>query len=93
MLLSAALLFVAQQHDGRISIVADVWDHVIDSFDKQFEAPSWRKFCQHFITALEGSLTAQVEAKMEVISIQKSFQVDHQRSSTEEIPIFWLTCV
>lgn len=58
------LLFVAQQHDGRISIVADVWDHVIDSFDKQFEAPSWRKFCQHFITALEGSLTAQVEAKM-----------------------------
>ena len=46
------IVIVAQQHDGRI-IVADVWDHVIDSFDKK-EAPSWRKFCQHFITALKA---------------------------------------
>ena len=35
------LLFVAQQHDGKISLVSDIWDHVIDSANKQFEAPSW----------------------------------------------------
>ena len=57
------LLFVAQQHDARIGIVSDVWDHVIDSANKQFEGPSWAKFCTHFITALSNALTAQVESK------------------------------
>ena len=50
------LLFVAQQHDARIGIVSDVWDHVMDSANKQFEGPSWAKFCTHFITALSLSL-------------------------------------
>ena len=58
------LLFVAQQHDARIGIVSDVWDHVMDSANKQFEGPSWAKFCTHFITALSNALTAQVESKM-----------------------------
>tara|TARA_B100000003_G_scaffold193167_1_gene193383 strand:+ start:3368 stop:5965 length:2598 start_codon:yes stop_codon:yes gene_type:complete len=58
------LLFVAQQHDGRIPLVSDIWDHVIESATKQFEGPSWSKFCQHFIASLETSLVAQIEAKM-----------------------------
>ena len=40
------LLFVAQQHDGRIPLVSDIWDHVIESRTKQFEGPSWSKFCR-----------------------------------------------
>ena len=58
------LLFVAQQHDGKISLVSDIWDHVIDSANKQFEAPSWGKFCNHLISALSNALVAQVDAKM-----------------------------
>ena len=58
------LLFVAQQHDGRISLVSDIWDHVIGSEMKQFEGPSWGKFCQRFLVSLETALVAQVEAKM-----------------------------
>ena len=58
------LLFVAQQHDARITIVGDIWDHVINSNDKQFEAPSWAKFCRRFISALNNALIAQVDAKM-----------------------------
>ena len=58
------LLFVAQQHDGRIPLVSDIWDHVIGSEIKQFEAPSWSKFCQRFIDSLETALVAQIEAKM-----------------------------
>ena len=30
------LLFVTQQHDGKISLVADIWDHLITSEPKQF---------------------------------------------------------
>tara|TARA_B100000035_G_scaffold134381_1_gene114373 strand:+ start:243 stop:2840 length:2598 start_codon:yes stop_codon:yes gene_type:complete len=58
------LLFVAQQHDGRIALVSDIWDHVIGSEIKQFEGPSWAKFCQRFLASLETALVAQVEAKM-----------------------------
>ncbi len=58
------LLFVAQQHDGRIPLVSDIWDHVIESRTKQFEGPSWSKFCQRFITSLQTSLVAQIEVKM-----------------------------
>ena len=58
------LLFVAQQHDGRIALVSDIWDHVINSEIKQFEGPSWAKFCQRFLASLETALVAQVEAKM-----------------------------
>ena len=58
------LLFVAQQHDGRIALVSDIWDHVIGSEIKQFEGPSWAKLCQRFLASLETALVAQVEAKM-----------------------------
>ena len=58
------LLFVAQQHDGRIALVSDIWDHVIGSEIKQFEGPSWEKFCQRFLVSLETALVAQLEAKM-----------------------------
>ena len=46
------LLFVTQQHDGKISLVADIWDHLITSEPKQFEGPSWSKFSKRFINAL-----------------------------------------
>jgi len=58
------LLFVAQQHDSRIPLVSDLWDHVIGTEIKQFEGPSWDKFCQRFIASLETALIAQIEAKM-----------------------------
>ena len=58
------LLFVAQQHDGRIALVSDIWNHVIGSEIKQFEGPSWEKFCQRFLVSLETALVAQLEAKM-----------------------------
>ena len=39
------MLFVAQKHDGRIALISDVWDHIISNEPKQFEGPSWHKFC------------------------------------------------
>ena len=71
------LLFVAQQHDGKIPIVSDIWDHVVGSEIKQFEGPSWDKFCQRFIISLENALVAQVEAKM---SNEKDAEVIPRRS-------------
>ena len=71
------LLFVAQQHDGKIPIVSDIWDHVVGSEIKQFEGPSWDKFCQRFIVSLENALVAQIEAKM---SNEKDAEVIPRRS-------------
>ena len=71
------LLFVAQQHDGRISIVSDIWDHIADSENNQFEAPSWHKFSQRFIDALEQALVAQADAKM---AAEKETEVIPRRS-------------
>ena len=58
------LLFVAQQHDGKISLVADIWDHLITSEPKQFEGPSWSKFSKRFIDGLSKGLTSQLNSKM-----------------------------
>ncbi len=59
------LLFVTQQHDARIPIVAEIWDHVIGNETKQFEGPSWEKFCKRFLSALEKAIISQLDAKME----------------------------
>ena len=58
------LLFVTQQHDGKISLVADIWDHLITSEPKQFEGPSWSKFSKRFIDALGKGLISQLDSKM-----------------------------
>ena len=58
------LLFVTQQHDGKISLVADIWDHLITSEPKQFEGPSWSKFSKRFINALGKGLISQLNSKM-----------------------------
>ena len=58
------LLFVTQQHDGKISLVADIWDHLITSEPKQFEAPSWRKYSKRFINGLSKGLISQLNSKM-----------------------------
>lgn len=58
------LLFVTQQHDGKISLVADIWDHLITSEPKQFEGPSWSKFSKRFIDGLNKGLVSQLESKM-----------------------------
>ena len=58
------LLFVTQQHDGKISLVADIWDHLITSEPKQFEAPSWSKYSKRFIDALSKGLISQLNSKM-----------------------------
>ena len=42
------LLFVTQQHDGKISLVADIWDHLITSEPKQFEGPTRSKISNRF---------------------------------------------
>ena len=58
------LLFVTQQHDGKISLVADIWDHLITSEPKQFEAPSWSKYSKRFIDGLSKGLISQLNSKM-----------------------------
>ena len=58
------LLFVTQQHDGKISLVADIWDHLITSEPKQFEGPSWSKFSKRFIDGLNKGLVSQLDSKM-----------------------------
>ena len=58
------LLFVTQQHDGKISLVADIWDHLITSEPKQFEGPSWSKFSKRFIDGLSKGLISQLDSKM-----------------------------
>jgi len=58
------LLFVTQRHDARIGVVADVWDHLITNESKQFEGPSWSKFCNRLLKALEKALVAKVESKL-----------------------------
>ena len=58
------LLFVTQQHDGKISLVADIWDHLITSEPKQFEAPSWSKYSKRLIDGLSKGLISQLNSKM-----------------------------
>ena len=58
------MLFVTQQHDGKISLVADIWDHLITSEPKQFEAPSWSKYSKRFIDGLSKGLISQLNSKM-----------------------------
>ena len=59
------LRFVTQRHDGHLSMVATVWDHIIENEPKQFEGPSWHTFSNRLIESLQRELKAQVQAKME----------------------------
>ena len=59
------LRFVTQRHDGHLSLVATVWDHIIENEPKQFEGPSWHNYSNRLIEALEREMKAQVSAKME----------------------------
>jgi 2-oxoisovalerate dehydrogenase E1 component len=59
------ILFVAQRHESRIALVAEIWDYVIESEPKQFEAPSWDKFSKRFVKSLERGFIAQIKDKME----------------------------
>ena len=58
------LRFVAQRHDGHLFLVANVWDVLIENESKQFEGPSWHKFSQRFVDAVQRGLVAQIDAKM-----------------------------
>ena len=58
------MLFVAQKHDGRIALISDVWDHLISNEPKQFEGPSWHKFCTRFIHAVSKAIDATNNDKM-----------------------------
>ena len=58
------LRFVAQRHDGHLFLVANVWDVLVENESKQFEGPSWHKFSQRFVDAVQRGLVAQVDAKM-----------------------------
>ena len=50
---SEVLSFVAQQHDAHLFLVANVWDHLVDSEPETFEGPSWNTFAKRFVDALE----------------------------------------
>ena len=58
------MLFIAQKHDGRIALISDVWDHLISNEPKQFEGPSWHKFCTRFIQATSKAIDATNNDKM-----------------------------
>ena len=47
------LRFVTQRHDGHLSMVATVWDHIIENEPKQFEGPSWHTFSNRLLESLQ----------------------------------------
>ncbi|MAP59278.1 MAG: hypothetical protein CL978_03490 [Euryarchaeota archaeon] len=81
------LLFIAQRHESRISLVSDIWDYVIESEPKQFEGPSWSKFSKRFLQSLERGVISQIEdstaeeKEMEVIPRRKLTDFIKRRTS------------
>jgi len=61
---SEVLAFVSQQHDAHLFLVANVWDHMIDSEPETFEGPSWLTFSNRFIEGLERALKKQMETTL-----------------------------
>lgn len=58
------LSFVAQRHDAHLFLVANVWDHMVDSEPETFEGPSWLAFSTRFVEGLERGLKKQMESTM-----------------------------
>jgi 2-oxoisovalerate dehydrogenase E1 component len=61
---SEVLSFVAQRHDAHLFLVANVWDHMVDSEPETFEGPSWLAFSTRFVEGLERGLKKQMETTM-----------------------------
>ena len=61
---SEVLSFVAQQHDAHLFLVANVWDHLVDSEPETFEGPSWNTFAKRFVDALERGLKKQMKSTL-----------------------------
>ena len=76
------LLFIAQRHESRISLVSDIWDYVIESEPKQFEGPSWSKFSKRFLQSLERGVISQIE---ESTNEEKEMEVIPRRKLTDFI--------
>ena len=74
------LLFIAQRHESRISLVCEIWDYVIESEPKQFEGPSWSKFSKRFLESLERGVLAQIE---ESTNNEKEMEVIPRRKLTD----------
>jgi len=58
------LSFVAQQHDAHLFLVANVWDHMVESEPETFEGPSWLTFSNRFLEGLERGLKKQMKTTM-----------------------------
>jgi 2-oxoisovalerate dehydrogenase E1 component len=58
------LSFVAQRHDAHLFLVANVWDHLVESEPETFEGPSWQTFSKRFLEGLERGLKKQMKSTL-----------------------------
>ena len=58
------LSFLAQRHDAHLFLVANVWDHLVESEPETFEGPSWQTFSKRFLEGLERGLKKQMKSTL-----------------------------
>ena len=61
---SEVLAFVAQRHDPHLFLVANIWDHLVESEPETFEGPSWLTFSNRFLNGLERGLKKQMSTTL-----------------------------
>jgi 2-oxoisovalerate dehydrogenase E1 component len=54
------LRFVAERHDGKLQLIASIWDHIIRDIST-FDGDSWHGFSTDFIDAVQRGMRARVK--------------------------------